>query len=66
VGVIPLKFQRKISIVGSAPHRWMRETKCCLEQLMRHCGLWSDSDGYGVHKTVLPHVQTKEHNGLGS
>ena len=56
MGVVPLKIQEEMSIVGSTPHRWMRGTKRRLEQLMMHRGLRSISNSYGARKMVLPPV----------
>jgi len=55
-----------MSIAESASHRWMQGTERRLEQLMTHRRLWSISDSYRACKAVLPHVETKELNGLGS
>ena len=56
VGVITLKVQEEISTVGSVPHRWMRETKRRLKQLMMYRKLRSVNNSYGECKTMLPHV----------
>ena len=56
MGVILLKIQGEMSIVGSASHCWMRGTKHRLEQLLTRCGFQSVSFCYGALKMVLPHV----------
>ena len=56
MGVITLKVQEEISTVGSVPHRWMRETKRRLKQLMMYRKLRSVNNSYGECKTMLPHL----------
>jgi len=53
VGVIPFKILREMSAVGSTSHSRIRGIECCLEHLIRYCGLRSIRNSYGTHETAL-------------
>ena len=64
VGVIPLKFQGEMPVVGSTSHCRIRGIVCHLEHLMRHYGLWSVRSSYGTRKMALSRVEIKETCGI--
>ena len=59
MGVIPLKIQGEISVIGSTSHHRIRGAECHLEHLMRHCGLQSIKNSYGTCEVPFSYVEIK-------
>ena len=59
VGVIPLKFQEEMPVVGSTSHHRIRGTEHRLEHLMRYRELRSVRNSYGTRETTLSCVEIK-------
>ena len=66
MGVIPLKIQGEMPVVGSISHHRIRGKKRHLVHLMRHRELQSVKNNYGASEAMLTCVKIRETNGFNS
>ena len=59
MGVVPLKFQGEMPIVGSTSHHRIWGTERRLKHLMRYRGLRSIRSSYGTREMTLSRVEIR-------
>ena len=64
MGVIPLKIQAEMLVLGLASHHRMQGTDRRLDQLMRYRGLQSVKNNYGIREATFSRVEISEKRGI--